>query len=397
MDSSIDYSQYSLEELKQARADLDVVSHPERAAILDKLIADAEHQPSTGHTKTPVTEQGKSVQVRFHGNTREYFSIWIVNLLLTIVTLGVYSAWAKVRTNRYFYGNTDIDGHRFSYLAEPLQILIGRAIAVALFAVYFVASSLNPLAGVIFALLLAVLTPFFVVMSYRFKMRMTAYRNVRFRFEGRYGRAFLVFVVLPFASVFTLYTILPIVLKKIDEFILSETSFGDRKFQPKLSTAEYFGTGIGAAAIAMGIFMAGGIVVIGLSILVAENPQFMSAVMMLMFAFYLIAFAVSSGFYAARIRNHMFAVTELSDVARFESQVGVKALIWLRMTNVLAIVCSLGFAIPWVKVRTATFYANTTRVIVLDGIQDVVDTNTGTQGALGDEAATLFDVDIALG
>ena len=41
--------------------------------------------------------------VKFHGKAGEFFSIWIVNLLLTIVTRGSYSAWAKVRTNRYFY------------------------------------------------------------------------------------------------------------------------------------------------------------------------------------------------------------------------------------------------------------------------------------------------------
>lgn len=42
---------------------------------------------------------------RFTGNGREYFRIWIVNTLLTILTLGIYSAWAKVRKKRYIYGN----------------------------------------------------------------------------------------------------------------------------------------------------------------------------------------------------------------------------------------------------------------------------------------------------
>ena len=37
----------------------------------------------------------------FHGNTREYFRIWIVNTLLTLLSFGVYSAWAKVRKRRY--------------------------------------------------------------------------------------------------------------------------------------------------------------------------------------------------------------------------------------------------------------------------------------------------------
>jgi len=37
----------------------------------------------------------------FTGRGSEYFRIWVVNVLLTLVTFGVYSAWAKVRKARY--------------------------------------------------------------------------------------------------------------------------------------------------------------------------------------------------------------------------------------------------------------------------------------------------------
>ena len=69
----------------------------------------------------------------FTGTEREYFGIWIVNVLLTIVTLGIYSAWAKVRRNRYFYGNTQLAGGAFDYHAPPLRILIGRIIVLVIF------------------------------------------------------------------------------------------------------------------------------------------------------------------------------------------------------------------------------------------------------------------------
>ncbi|MFT6387486.1 MAG: hypothetical protein ACJAUP_000857 [Cellvibrionaceae bacterium] len=42
--------------------------------------------------------------LRFEGKGFEYFKIWMVNILLTIVTLGLYYPWAKVRHLRYFYG-----------------------------------------------------------------------------------------------------------------------------------------------------------------------------------------------------------------------------------------------------------------------------------------------------
>jgi hypothetical protein len=50
---------------------------------------------------------------RFTGTGGEYFRIWIVNVMLSVVTLGIYSAWAKVRRLRYFYRHTRISGASF--------------------------------------------------------------------------------------------------------------------------------------------------------------------------------------------------------------------------------------------------------------------------------------------
>src|SRR5258706_8822062 len=82
----------------------------------------------------------------FHGNAREYFRIWIVNLALSIATIGVFSAWAKVRRERYFYGNTWVAGAPFEYLADPINILKGRLIAVSLLIAYVLFGQFVPLA-----------------------------------------------------------------------------------------------------------------------------------------------------------------------------------------------------------------------------------------------------------
>ena len=44
--------------------------------------------------------------LRFTGSGSEYFRIWIVNLLLTVVTFGIYFPYAKARKLRYFHENT---------------------------------------------------------------------------------------------------------------------------------------------------------------------------------------------------------------------------------------------------------------------------------------------------
>ncbi|MET2872051.1 DUF898 family protein, partial [Exiguobacterium profundum] len=68
----------------------------------------------------PAPAAPQPLRLRFIGSGSEYFRIWIVNLLLTIVTLGIYSAWAKVRTLQYFYRNTQLAGSSFDYHGSPI-------------------------------------------------------------------------------------------------------------------------------------------------------------------------------------------------------------------------------------------------------------------------------------
>src|SRR3982074_1385789 len=119
----------------------------------------------------PSTDRGAAANVagperhpvEFTAHAGEYFRIWIVNLALTIVTLGIYSAWAKVRKRRYFYGHTRIDGESFEYRRNPVAILTGRLIAVALFAVFYAIGHYAPLYAWAMYLVLLFVGPWLVV------------------------------------------------------------------------------------------------------------------------------------------------------------------------------------------------------------------------------------------
>jgi uncharacterized membrane protein YjgN (DUF898 family) len=94
----------------------------------------------------PAPVESVKYSFSFTGRTGEYFRIWIVNLVLSILTLGIFSAWVRVRSERWFYGNTWVADAPFEYLANPLRILKGRAIAVLIFGVYVGVSQFLPLA-----------------------------------------------------------------------------------------------------------------------------------------------------------------------------------------------------------------------------------------------------------
>ncbi len=392
-----DYSTYSLSELKEALRHIDSQAHPQRAAELQQRIQ--QHPKQQRNSRQQVTDELPVLRqdtVKFHGDFRTFFGIWVVNFMLTLATLGIYSAWAKVRTKRYMYANTEVDGHRFSYLADPKMILKGRLVAVVLFSAYFITSYLNPFAALVLAVVFAFLSPFLINAALRFSMRMTAYRNVRFRFHGDYWRALLAFVILPFISIFTLYLLMPYAMKKIDEYLIDERSYGDREFRSQLSTGSYYVASFGAGLIALFMAITAGFV--GAFSLFGTNiADKMGLMVLATISGYLIIFTVASSFYTAYTRNHKYTHAQIDGIARFESNVSFIGLAWLRLTNLFAVLATLGFALPWVRIRSARFYADATNVKVVNDVGDVNVGDSGSVGAVGEEAATLFDVDIALG
>ena len=337
------------------------------------------------------------VAFSFHGKPGVFFGIWIVNVLLSILTLGIYSAWAKVRTNQYFYGNTQIGEDRFSYLATPMQILKGRLIALAVFAGFFFLSTLSPVLSLLFMVFWLAALPWLVCKSMQFNLRMTAYRNIRFNFHGQYGRALLVFVVYPILSAFTLYLTMPMALKTIDEFLYENISYGDKRIKSKLGYSSYYKAAFGAFAMALVIFFLGFVIFAPNVDQFAEPVQTPALTFQLgLMATYLAVFIVAGSFYTKVIRNHIFANSQLEDIANFKSTVNLGPLIALRATNLLALIGTLGLALPWVKIRNSRYFCQQTQIQVLPGANAVVADQEKGANAIGDEVSEIFDVDIAI-
>ncbi|RJG11507.1 YjgN family protein, partial [Massilia cavernae] len=130
----------------------------------------------------------------FTGSGKEYFRIWIVNLLLTVVTLGIYSAWAKVRRLQYFDRNTQLAGASFDFDGDPKAILRGRIVAVVLLAAYNYAFGFSLAVGMGIVGMLLLTLPFMMRGALRFRLRNTRYRGLRFNFSGTVKGAYLAYL-----------------------------------------------------------------------------------------------------------------------------------------------------------------------------------------------------------
>ncbi len=138
----------------------------------------------------PAEKRDHQLAVQFTGSGSEYFRIWIVNLLLMLVTLGIYYPWAKVRRLRYFYGNTVVDGAPLDFHGEPRKMLRGYALTGVLFMLYSAAGNFSPMAGLVALLLVAALWPALFKSSMQFRLANTSWRGLRFVFKGTLAGAY---------------------------------------------------------------------------------------------------------------------------------------------------------------------------------------------------------------
>jgi len=141
--------------------------------------------PLTQGPETPP--EPVTYRLRFTGYGDEYFRIYFVNVLLTLITFGFYVPWARVRTRQYFYANTWLAGHPFEYLAKPRAILRGYLIVVAAALANDLAGNYDPIFSLVLTGLFFLIFPWIIYKTLRFKARYAAWRNIRFRFLGKLG------------------------------------------------------------------------------------------------------------------------------------------------------------------------------------------------------------------
>ena len=73
----------------------------------------------------------------FHGTGGSFFLIFLKNILLTMVTLGIYLAWAKTERRRYVWNNFVFHDQNFRYTGTGKELFKGYLIVVAAYLLFF--------------------------------------------------------------------------------------------------------------------------------------------------------------------------------------------------------------------------------------------------------------------
>ena len=357
-----------------------------------------EENPPAPFGQSIAGHHSRVIRPEFTGSAAEYFRIWIVNLLFTLITLGIFSAWAKVRKKKYFYGNTWLDGDTFDYFAKPESILKGRILAVAALAIYALTGEVYPDTDYLFWLLGLALLPWLAVRALTFNARNTAWRGLRFDFTGSAGGAAKQFLGRLVVLVLSLGLALPWFMARVKAYVLRHHAFGTSQFQCAISAKGYYGIYLRAFC----IMLPSGILLAALSALLIPARSYVPAPIAWalpgMFGYG--AYAVAHAYIQARSGNLAWGGTTLGGEpvpqVRFVSTLGALALAKLYLSNLLAIGCSAGLMIPWAVVRTYRYRLQQFALLVEYEVVHEANPAMAHVGAAGQEFGDLLNLDVGI-
>jgi uncharacterized membrane protein YjgN (DUF898 family) len=362
-------------------------------------------------TPPPLPVVSRSV-LEFRGSGREYFGIWIVNLVLTIITLGIYFPWARVRTRRYFYRNTLLDGHSFDYLADPKRLLIGYLIVGAFFVLYSISDIIHPFVALGVVGLFGAVFPWLRYKSARFLAANSAYRNIRFRFNGSLGGSYAAYLGWPLLAILTLGLLGPFIVFQQKKYFFDNFSLGSFRSEFRGRPGFFFVVlyALGFVVLVLSCVLIAGVAAIaGLMRTSSESATSTTTaeelpgeiglvIAMVPLAFNLILL-ILFGVWAVLSRNYCWNNVVLNpgpNEVRFESRLRIGHYLWIFISNIVLIIVTFGLFVPWASVRMFRYRTSCLSLHGATSLDELVAEISAEPNAVGDAASDLFDFDFGL-
>ncbi len=353
--------------------------------------------------------------VRFDGDIGDFLGIAIVNLLLTIVTLGIYRFWGKTRVRKYLWEKTLFQGEPLEYFGKGSEKFVGALLVGVIFGgVFFVFTLIStafvaaglPFVSILLAIALYIglfwLLGVGLYRSQRYMFSRTAWRGIRggmvtggWAYGGLYLKTLLLSAVtLGFAS--------PYVATRLWNARMNDTRFGSAALSADANWRTVYGKFLFAWIAAVVIY------VVMIAVIVTQfsgelatmkpgvPPADPSAVIRAVLVIYGVAIVggvaialIMLRYYAAMLQE-LFGSTRLETLG-FSFSATSGDLLKFYLINLVLLVFTLGFGTIVMPYRTWSFYVRhlaTTGHLDADALMQT----SLTGPTQGDGIADAFDV-----
>lgn len=345
--------------------------------------------------------------MKFTGKAGEYFRIWIVNLALSIVTLGLYTPWARVRNRQYIYGHTWVGKHNFEYTANPWALLRGYLLVGGLFALYSAAfkfqfSGWQWVVGLLL-LLFVVAYPWMVRQSLKFLARSTVHRGIPFSFTGSLGGAYFSYGLANIAASFSASLALPWAWHTQRSYQVNNLNYGTARGNFRGDVGQFYLLALTAVGIAVGgalvlALVAAGVGGLFASVLSSGDMEASMVPLLLGIVGGYLSFGLLYGvawqYVRAALMKYILNNVELGGVVRVSANFNPWTVLWIGVTNFLAQVVTLGLLTPWATTRMMNYLISNIKVRAITSLDDFTAANLGRESALGEAATELLDINL---
>lgn len=332
------------------------------------------------------------------GPTGALFGIFYKNLVLTILTLGIYRFWAKTRERRFIWNSTRVDGEPFEYTGTGKELFLGFLKAAAILVPLFVGLQLIELfvfdeSLIGFAAVTAVRLVLILGLVYagtfaarKYRMSRTTWRGIRFQQNGsmwRYAGMALLGILL---SAVTLGLYLPHLQARLMRYELGNLKFGSATFRFDGTGKELFQQFLKVWIIPVTL-----VVIAAIDIVVSRMTRNFSMVQFVpLIVFLVIAPCVL--WYQAKVYRFQAEHTRLEGVRFAMPRLTGWRLFRLFVGNYLITMLSLGLLSPLATQRTMRFWIQHT---LIHGPIDVDRIAQAARGpGTGEGLAGFFDIDV---
>jgi uncharacterized membrane protein YjgN (DUF898 family) len=314
------------------------ISDPEPLVLTEETA----HEEKTHAEATPNEDWAESAHTLcFYGSGGSLFGIYAVNIFLTLVTVGLYYFWGKVKVRKYLLEQTELEGDRFSFHGTGKELLFGVFKALVVLAGPLALLNFMPLfdapvivktTGVILAYcILGIFVPIAIIGTRRYRLSRTSWRGIRFSFRGSILQFLKIFIGGSLLTVVTLGLYYPFFVTQKQRYLVSHSYYGNQKF-------EFDGKG---------------------------KELFLPFLLALLLT--VPTLGIYLHWFQARKQRFFWGHTSFGSI-RFRSTVTGRNLLGFQSANAILLILTLGLAWPWVVVRKIHF---TFRYLTLEGQLDL--------------------------